>query len=118
MRCEQHNCERDAVAAFTWPGTPTLGACLPHVLWAAKVAVAMGFELVVGPLRVVEEARARDAATRLDPDGHEPFPTAQVSPLAEVLIEALEARAPPGHVLHGALKVALLAEANAIAGPR
>jgi hypothetical protein len=116
MKCEQHNCEADARAAFRWPGTPELAACLPHILWATKIAVTLGFELDIRSVARVEAARADEAANWLDRHGHDRPPiTEHVSPLAETLIAALEASAPPGQILHGALKVALIAEANAVA---
>lgn len=47
MSCEIDQCEREAVARFTWPGREELQACAVCALKAKRIARAMGLELEV-----------------------------------------------------------------------
>lgn len=50
MSCDVDHCEREAVAAFTWPGREELNACAVCALKAKRIARAMGLELEVRSL--------------------------------------------------------------------
>lgn len=47
MICNQANCERPAIARYTWPGHDEAGVCAVHLPGLRSIADAMGLHLQI-----------------------------------------------------------------------
>ena len=55
LKCNQKNCEIEAIVKYTWPGRDQAGSCINHMARIQGVAEAMGLHIQFLPLDKEEQ---------------------------------------------------------------